>query len=92
MYLALVIGVAVVLALCVCAQHWSARRRRKRATRIIRRLEEALAGRGTVVNFHWLAETQFEAPLRFASSSFKRSSIRLEFSDSTLPLKPWLWR
>jgi hypothetical protein len=92
MYPALAIGVAVVLALYLCAQHWNARLRRNRATRILRRLEEALAGRGHVINFHWLAETQFEAALRFASSNFKRSSIRVEFSDSTLPLKPWLWR
>lgn len=92
MFTALATGVAVVLMLYLCGQHWTARSRRKRATRIIRRLEEALAGRGHVVNFHWLAETQFEAALRFASSSFKRSCVRVEFSESTLPLKPWLWR
>ena len=92
MYLALAIGFAVVLVLYLLAQQWSARLRRRRATHIIRRLEEALAGRGHVINFHWLAETQFEAALRFASSSFRRSSIRVEFSDSTLPLMSWLWR
>ena len=92
MYPALAIGLAVLVALYLCTQQWSARSRRNRATRIIRRLEEALAGRGHVISFHWLAETQFEAALRFASSSFKRSSIRVEFSDSTLPLMPWLWR
>src|SRR5258707_10517004 len=90
MYPALASCVAVLLALCLFAHHWKARHRRQRATNIIRRLEEALAGRGHVINFHWLAETQFEAALRFASSNFKRSSIRVEFSDSTA--MPWLWR
>src|SRR5256885_15835702 len=89
MYVALASGVAVLIALYFCADHWKTRMRRQRATTIIRRLEEALAGRGHVINFHWLAETQFEAALRFASSNFKRSSIRVEFSDSTA--MPWLW-
>ena len=92
MYVALASGVVVLFALYFCADHWKTRMRRQRATTIIRRLEEALAGRGHVINFHWLAETEFEAALRFASSSFKRSSIRVEFSDSTLPLVPWSWR
>ena len=92
MYVALASGVVVLFALYFCADHWKTRMRRQRATTIIRRLEEALAGRGHVINFHWLAETEFEAALRFASSSFKRSSIRVEFSDSTLPLVPWSLR
>src|SRR5438067_13673650 len=92
MYLALASGVAVLLTLYFCAHHWRARMRRQRATKIIRRLEEALAGRGHVISFRWLAETQFEAALRFASSSFRRASILVEFSDSKLTLLPWLWR
>jgi hypothetical protein len=92
MYPALASCVAVVVAVYLLVQHWRSRNRRQRATKIIRRLEEALAGRGHVISFHWLAETQFEAALRFASSSFKRSSIRVEFCDSALPLNPWLWR
>jgi hypothetical protein len=92
MYLALAIGVAVLLGVYVCAHHWKARMRRQRATKIIRRLEEALAGRGHVISFHWLAETQFEAALRFASRSFQRASIRVEFSDSTISLIPWISR
>jgi len=91
MYPALASCVAVLLAIYLLAQHWKARHRRQRATKIIRRLEEALAGRGHVISFHWLAETQFEAALRFASCSFKRSSVRVEFSDS-FPLSPWSWR
>src|SRR4051812_16105645 len=90
MFVALASGIAVLLALYLCLQHWGARMRRNRATRIVRRLEEALAGRGHVINFRWLAETQFEAALRFASSTFKRSTIRVEFSESTL--MPWSWR
>lgn len=92
MYPALASCVAVLLALCLIASHWRSRNRRQRATRIIRRLEEALAGRGHVISFHWLAETQFEAALRFASSSFKRSSVQVEFCDPPLLLNPWQWR
>src|SRR5438309_12075802 len=92
MYLALASGVALLLALYVCAHHWKARMPRQRATKIIRRLEEALAGRGHVISYHWLAETQFEAALRFASRSFQRPSIRVEFSDSTISLTPWTSR
>ncbi len=92
MYPALASCVAVILALCLFIHHWKARHRRQRATQIIRRLEEALAGRGHVISFRWLAETQFEAALRFASSSFRRASILVEFSDSKLTLLPWLWR
>jgi len=91
MYPALASCVAVLLSIYLLAQHWKARHRRQRATKIVRRLEEALAGRGHVISFHWLAETQFEAALRFGSRSFKRSSIRVEFSDS-LPLSLWFWR
>src|SRR5436309_3157639 len=92
MYPALAIGVAVLLAAYFCAYHWRGRMRRQRATKIIRRLEEALAGRGHVVSFHWLAETQFEAALRFAPCGFRRASITVEFSDSTIPLVPWISR
>ncbi len=84
--------VAVILALCLFVHHWKARHRRQMATQIIRRLEEALAGRGHVISFRWLAETQFEAALRFANSGFRRASILVEFSDSKLTLLPWLWR
>jgi hypothetical protein len=92
MYPALASCVAVLLAIYLCAHHWRARFRRQRATKIIRRLEEALAGRGHVVSFRWLAETQFEAALRFATSSFRRASVRVEFSDFAIPLIPWISR
>jgi hypothetical protein len=92
MYPALAIGVAVLLAAYFCAYHFRGRLRRQRATKIIRRLEEALAGRGHVVSFHWLAETQFEAALRFAPCGFRRASVTVEFSDSTIPLVPWISR
>jgi hypothetical protein len=92
MYPALASCVAVLLALCLFAHHWKARHRRQRATNIIRRLEEALAGRGHVISFRWLADTQFEAALRFASGSFRRASVLVEFSDSRLTSAPWLWR
>src|SRR3954447_20166010 len=92
MYTALASGVLVLIALYFGFGHWKARQRRTRATNIIRRLEEALAGRGHVVSFHWLAETQFEAALRFAPCGFRRASITVEFSDSTIPLVPWISR
>src|SRR5437764_14953173 len=90
MYLALASGVAVLLTVYFCAHHWRARMRRQRATKIVRRLEGALAGRGHVVTFPWLAEPQFEAALRFAPCSFRRASLRVECSDSTTSFVPWV--
>lgn len=86
MYSALALSAvfSVLLALYVGGYFWNKRRLQSKATDTLRRLEEALAGRGHVINCRWIATTQLEAGLRFASSSFRRASIRVEFS-SLLP-------
>jgi hypothetical protein len=82
MYSALAFSAAVSLlvALYVGGYFWNKRRLQTKATETLRRLEEALAGRGHVINCRWIATTQLEAALRFASSSFRRASIRVEFA------------
>jgi hypothetical protein len=69
---------------------WNKRRLQTKATDTLRRLEEALAGRGHVINCRWIGSTQLEVALRFASSSFRSASIRVEFS-SLLPLFSWIY-
>jgi hypothetical protein len=69
---------------------WNKRRLQTKATDTLRRLEEALAGRGHVINCRWVRSTELEAALRFASSSFRSASIRVEFS-SLLPLFSWIY-
>ena len=78
--LALSAVVSVLLLLYIAGYFWNKRRLQCKATDTLRRLEEALAGRGHVINCRWIATTQFEAALRFASSSFRRASIRVEFA------------
>src|SRR5438874_2449771 len=90
MYPVLAIGAAVLVLLGLGARYWNQRRLYRRATEVLRRLEEALAGRGHVVNFRWLATTQFEAALRFASCNFQRATIQVQFSTVPLPALPWL--
>jgi hypothetical protein len=78
--LALSAAVSVLLLLYIGGYFWNKRRLQSKATDTLRRLEEALAGRGHVISCRWTATTQIEAALRFASSSFRRASIRVEFA------------
>jgi hypothetical protein len=92
MYYALVIAAALGIAIGIYAGAylWNRRRLQTKATETLRRLEEALAGRGHVINCHWVGSTHLEAALRFASSSFRKASIRVEFS-SLLPSLSWVY-
>src|SRR3954451_20765528 len=93
MYYALALAAAafaILIGIYAGAYLWNKRRLQNKATDTLRRLEEALAGRGHVINCRWIASTHLEAALRFASSSFKSASIRVEFS-SLLPLFSWIY-
>ena len=82
MYHALVLAAAfaILLGAYAGAYLWNKRRLQTKATETLRRLEEALAGRGHVINCRWIGTTHLEAALRFASSSFRRATIRVEFA------------
>jgi len=90
MYLVLAISAAFALVAAIYAggYFWNKRRLQNKATVTLRRLEEALAGRGHVINCRWVGSTHLEAALRFASHSFRSASIRVEFS-SLLPSLHW---
>src|SRR5437763_14976479 len=92
MYYALVLAAAFAILLCAYAGAylWNKRRLQTKATETLRRLEEALAGRGHVINCRWIGSTHLEAALRFASSSFRSASIRVEFSG-LLPSLSWIY-
>src|SRR3954462_97865 len=92
MYYAFVIAAAfAILAGAYAGGYlWNKRRLQTKATHKLRRLEEALSGRGHVINCHWIGSTHLEAALRFASSSFRKASIRVEFS-SLLPSLSWIY-
>jgi hypothetical protein len=93
MYYALALAAAafaILIGIYAGAYLWNKRRLQNKATDTLRRLEEALAGRGHVINCRWIASTHLEAALRFASSSFKSASIRVEFS-SLLPSLSWIY-
>jgi hypothetical protein len=87
----LLFGIGSALALLSCAIWYglSLRHNRRKAVRILRWIEAALAGHGCVIGIRWLASSRFKIPLRLASTTFQRAWILVELSPCELP-STWL--
>lgn len=81
----------MVLGLLSCAVWYgiSLRHNRRKAVRILRWIEAALAGHGCVIGVRWLASSRFKVPLRLVSSTFQRAWILVELAPCEMPLT-WL--
>ena len=85
-------GVAVA-ALVLWYGLFSAYNRRKGAA-ALRWVELACAGKGRVLESHWLASSRLYARLQFASRSFENAHVIMRFHPRALPVQ-WLlscWR
>lgn len=87
----LLFGICSALGLLTCVIWYaiSLRHNRRKAMRILRWIEAAIAGQGCVIGIRWLASSRFRVPLRLTSSTFQRAWIMVELSPCEMPLT-WL--
>jgi hypothetical protein len=87
----LLIGICSALAVLTCVIWYalSLRHNRRKAMRILRWIEAAVAGQGCVIGIRWLASSRFKVPLRLTSATFQRAWILVELSPCEMPLT-WL--
>ena len=86
-----VAGAAAVLALWYFS--FAAYNRRKGAL-ALRWVESACAGRGRVIDSHWLSSSRLYARLQLPSRSFENACVTMKFRPRALPVQ-WLlscWR
>jgi len=87
----LLFGICSAFGLLSCAIWYglSLRHNRRKAVRILRWIEAAVAGQGCVIGIRWLASSRFKVPLRLTSGIFQRAWILVELSPCDMPLT-WL--
>jgi hypothetical protein len=87
----LLLGICSMMGLLSCAAWYglSMRHNRRKAVRVLRWVEAALAGQGCVIGIRWLASSKFKVPLRLNSATFQRAWILVELSPCEMPLT-WL--
>ncbi len=72
-----------------CWYLWSVRANRNRAVSILHWIENALGGQGHVTGIRWINQSEFEVPLRLASSPFRKSKLVVTLAPREFPLN-WL--
>lgn len=89
----LVFGICLVVFSIGCGVlRWLSRRHhRRKALKVLRWIEAAMAGHGDVAGIRWLTPSHFKVPLRLTSRLFRRAWIMVEFSPCELPIH-WLLR
>jgi len=67
---------------------------RRRGAEALRWVQSACAGKGRVVDFHWITSSRLFARLQFPSRSFENARVTMRFRPRALPVR-WLlsrWR
>jgi hypothetical protein len=67
---------------------------RRRGAQALRWVQSACAGKGRVVDFHWITSSRLYARLQFPSRSFENARVTLRFRPRALPVR-WImsrWR
>ena len=84
----LVLGIAFVSAAALCAAwYWlSLRYNRRKSVGILRWIQAALAGQGTVTGMRWISSSQFKVSLRLTSGLFHRAWLMVELRPCDLPV------
>lgn len=85
------LGGFVLAALLCGGWYWfSLRRTRRKALRVLRWIETALANQGHAIALRWLDSSRFKVPLRLTSGVFQSACIVVEFSPCETPVN-WIW-
>ncbi len=84
-----VIGSALLILICSIWYFFSLRNKKRKAVRILRWIEAALAGQGCIVGIRWLASSRFKVLLRLTCGTFLRAWILVELAPSQSPVS-WL--
>jgi hypothetical protein len=63
---------------------------RRRGTEALRWVQSACAGKGRILDSHWLNSSRLYARLHFPSRSFENARVTLKFRPRPLPVQ-WLW-
>lgn len=59
---------------------------RRRGAEALRWIQSACAGKGRIVDFHWLNSSRLHARLQFPSRSFENARVILKFCPRALPV------
>jgi hypothetical protein len=62
---------------------------RRKGSAALRWVESACAGRGRILDFHWLSSSRLYARLQFPSRSFENARVTMKFLPRSRPLQ-WL--
>jgi len=65
---------------------------RRRGAEALRWIQSACAGKGRIVDFHWLNSSRLHARLQFPSRSFENAHVTLRFCPRALPVHWFLSR
>lgn len=63
---------------------------RRKGTTALRWVETACAGKGRILDFHWLSSSRLLARLQFPSRSFENARVTMRFRPRALPIN-WLF-
>ena len=80
--------VGAVVALGVWYFLFAAYNRRK-GTEALRWVQSACAGKGRILDWHWLNSSRLHARLQFPSRSFENAHVTMKFRPRALPVQ-WL--
>ena len=65
---------------------------RRRGAEALRWIQSACAGKGRIIDFHWLNSSRLHARLQFPSRSFENAGVTLKFRPRALPVNWFLSR
>jgi hypothetical protein len=85
--ISLVTGVGLSIAWYALCRRYN----RRKASKILRWIESALAGEGKVLGMRWITPSQFKTPLRLTSRMFHRAWIHVDLAPRQTPIR-WLFR
>jgi hypothetical protein len=79
--------------LIVAAWHWwFLRFNKRRALRVLRWLEGAIASHGQISGVEWVTPSHFRARLRLVGSAFRQPSLDAQLAPRQMPVKWATWR
>jgi len=85
----LALSVSIGALACSAWYFICVRANRRKALRVLRWMEVALAGRGHVTGIRWLSSCRFQIDVRLSRSNFRRASFLAQLTPRELPLE-WL--
>jgi hypothetical protein len=86
------IGISLAVLIVAVWHWWFLRLNRRRALRVVRWLEGAIAAHGQIGGIEWITPSQFRARLQLFGCGFRQPSLVARLAPRQMPLNWALWR